>query len=132
MRKRYEELDLKKIRETAGLNFAHFTYKKGMCSCCYGPKDLPAKYWTGGEEGKKKAVDGDYSYILFKNADNGSGAVRKTDEIRGTNYIEWNLDDEQLDTVVEMLKEQLGDGYEVVKPKDDYYCITVKCLEDVA
>lgn len=35
---KYKELNLKKIREDNDLDFAHFTYQKGMCSCCYGQK----------------------------------------------------------------------------------------------
>ena len=79
--KKYAELNLKKIREDNGLDFAHFTYVKGMCSCCYGPTDLPAIYW---KDGIVKNEEDKYSYILFKNANNGSGQVKRKDEI--TNY----------------------------------------------
>ena len=37
---KYQELNLKKIREDNGLDFAHFTYLRNMCSCCSTPLDL--------------------------------------------------------------------------------------------
>ena len=95
--KTYGDLDLKKLREECGLDFAHFTYQRGQCSCCYGPKDLPDKYWAKGkkpkviktlyrEDGSIAAIywnrrDEDIQYILFKNANNGLGIVTKEDII---------------------------------------------------
>jgi len=71
MKKTYSDLNLKAIREALNIDFAHFTYKQGQCSCCYGPKDLPKMYWKD-----RTIPEGDdYSYILFKNANNGSGTV---------------------------------------------------------
>ena len=74
---KYGELNLREIRDLADIDFAHFTYRRGQCSCCYGPKDLLKMYW------KNRVIPehDDYSYILFKNADNGSGTVTKNDEI---------------------------------------------------
>lgn len=31
----YGDLNLKKIRDDNEFDFAHFTYQRGMCSCCY-------------------------------------------------------------------------------------------------
>lgn len=72
--KRYKDLNLKEIREKTGIDFAHFTFQPGMCSCCYGPEDLPSLYWKD-----RRIKHDNYSYILFKNADNGSGSVTKND-----------------------------------------------------
>lgn len=93
----YKDLNLKKLREEAGLDFAHFTYNKGQCSCCYGPLDMADHYWAKGRRPQKINIthrpDGsvqgwsydrplkDVQYILFKNADNGSGRVTKEDVI---------------------------------------------------
>lgn len=121
MSKTYRDLDLKKIREECGLDFAHYTYQKGMCSCCYGPKDLPARYWKD----RKIPEDNDYSYILFKNADNGSGVVKSTDTIKNYTCISWRFDMSKMDKVCQMLKDQLGDEYKVLVPKDDLLTIVI-------
>lgn len=118
---KYKELDLKKIRETANLDFAHYTFKKHMCSCCYGPKDLPKKYWKDGIV----PTNDNYSFILFKNAKNGSGAVTKEDYIKNLTHIRWRMSKEQLDMVCDMLLEQLGDGYIIGKPRTKEYCIFI-------
>lgn len=117
---KYSELNLKKIRDDNGLDFAHFTYKKGMCSCCYGPKDLPKRYWKGGV-----IPDGnDYTYLLFKNADNGSGHVKRNDEIVD-DCIEWDFPMEKLADVCFDLQQQVGHGYVVLMPKNKSYCIGI-------
>ena len=120
---KYKDLNLKKIREDNDLDFAHYTYSKGMCSCCYGPKHLPKRYWRGGVIPKGD----DYTYILFKNADNGSGVVKGDDEICCNLYdcIEWNFPIEKLENVCRDLQVQMGDEYVILKPKDDSKCIIV-------
>lgn len=119
---KYKDLNLKKLREDNGLDFAHYTYQEGMCSCCYGPKDLPKRYWKGGI-----IPDGDeYTYILFKNANNGSGIVHRDDEIKDYQCIEWRLDDTKLDKVCRDLQEQLGDEYVVLVPTDICWTILVR------
>ena len=140
--KTYGDLNLRKIREEAKLDFAHFTFLPGQCSCCYGPPDLPLIYWSGktmAEKRKKRTEadkNGDYSYILFKNAYNGSGSVRKKDIIGrydlyyrseyGSVYVSWQLSQEQLDLVCSLLQEQLGAGYKVTKPQSDLHCIKIE------
>lgn len=121
---KYRDLDLKKIRTEMDLDFAHYTYKPGMCSCCYGPKDLPARYWKDNVVQSNKDYE-DIQYLLFKNADNGGGHVRADDEI-GNDYIEWGFPIDKLDGVCEKLKEQLGDAYDVEKPENEFICIHIK------
>ena len=117
----YKELNLKKIREDNDLDFAHFTYKHGMCSCCYGPKDLPKRYWRN-----NTIPDGDdYTYILFKNANNGSGEVRRNDEIKDHQCVSWEFPIEKLENVCKGLQAQLGSQYVVLKPKNDHWCILI-------
>lgn len=153
--KKYGDLNLKKIRELAGLDFAHYTYKKNQCSCCYGPLDMADKYWTPGCKPQKvdyqKLECGgatwhwdrnpeDVQYILFKNACNGTGWVTKDDVIcvnpkhhkqmyryRNTYevMIEWRFPKEKMDMVLKMLKEQLDDDYVVLRPADKRYCIRI-------
>ena len=127
--KRYKALDLKEIRDAAGLDFAHFTYQKYQCSCCDGPLDLPARYWRGGKVRKEYFLqnrDELYSYILFENDENGSGIVTKNDFIKDQTYISYgNLSEEQMTIVIEMLQSQLGEDYKVIKPKDKYECIKI-------
>ena len=60
---KYRDLNLKKIREDNDLDFAHFTYQKGMCSCCYGPWDLPKRHWKNGIVREQSE---DVQYLLFK------------------------------------------------------------------
>ena len=118
---KYKDLNLKKIREDNDLDFAHFTYKDGMCICCYGPKDLSKRYWKNGV-----IPDGnDYTYILFKNANNGGGKVKRNDDIKDYQCVSWSFPIEKLDKVCKDLQEQLGDEYVVLKPQDEMWCIIV-------
>ena len=119
---KYKDLNLKKLREENGLDFAHFTYLPGQCSCCYGPLDLPARYW---HRGIKPATMENVQYLLFKNADNGSGSVRRNDDLDDVEYIEWGFPLEKLDKVCEDLQAQLGKEYVVLVPKDITRCISV-------
>lgn len=140
---KYGDLDLKRLREECGLDFAHYTYLRNQCSCCYGPRDLPAKYWHNhiikpeGEE---------IQYILFKNANNGSGAVSAGDTICIPSksqrkwgvlsshvrvYILWNFPEEKMDKVLACLRRQLDEDYHIVRPKDSWECITICLKEDM-
>lgn len=146
--KTYADLDLAKIRDEADIDFAHFTYTGGRCSCCYSPHDLPFIYWKGKTRAEKMAnreagARGEkYEYILFKNASNGSGQKKKTDTIGirrgwwndgdiGTVYIEWRMSEEKLGKVCDMLQKQLGDNYKVVKPEDEGFCITIEFIGNI-
>lgn len=117
---KYKDLNLKKIRDKNDLDFAHFTFKPGMCSCCYGPRDLPKKYWKNGIVANE---NDDYTYLLFKNADNGSGYVKFTDDIKPYQAISWNFPKEKLVGVCKDLQEQFGDKYIVMVPANDFHCI---------
>ena len=126
---KYKDLDLRHLREVCDIDFAHYTYKRGQCSCCYGPKDLPPMYWRH----RKVLVDVDYddiSYILFKNADNGGGIRRANDELDRIEFIEWNLTSEQLDKVIAELKRQVGDEYDVIYPESKLVCIKLVRKEE--
>jgi hypothetical protein len=120
---KYKDLNLKKIRDDNDLDFAHFTYQKGMCSCCYGPKDLPKRYWRNGVIPEHN----DYQYILFKNADNGSGVVKRDDELCDNAYecIGWDFPIEKLENVCKDLQAQVGNEYVVFKPKSHRRCILI-------
>lgn len=138
----YGELNLKKLREKCDLDFAHYTYTKGMCSCCYGPADLPSKYWR---DNKVIPEDdpryNDIHYVLFKNANNGSGEVCAKDTICMTSRrqkkwgcgfgyhtvcISWSLTPTQLEQVLKELRRQLDEDYHVIRPKDKMECIQIK------
>lgn len=131
----YKDLNLKKIRDDNGLDFAHFTYQRDMCSCCYGPLDLPKRYWRGGK--KPVSIDGHYEidgekidtgeiqYILFKNANNGSGYVKGADEIKDYQCIEWGFPVEKLNKICRDLQEQVGKDYVVMIPPNDMHCIII-------
>ena len=139
--RKYKDLDLKAIREECDLDFAHYTYQKGMCSCCYSPKDLPKLYWKNRTVPETKSsycswtkeseetATSEYEYLLFKNADNGSGCVKRDDYI-GDDYIEWGFPIEKLDKVCSMLQEQLGDLYCIEKPTDHFKCIVIRRVEN--
>lgn len=119
--KKYKDLDLNKIRDDNGLDFAHYTYRKGMCSCCYGPKDLAKIHWKG----RTIPKGDDYTYLLFKNADNGSGTVTANDIITNHTYIEWRFPLDKLHKVCSDLQEQLGPEYTVLVPYNSLYCIGI-------
>lgn len=142
--KKYGDLNLRKIREDNDLDFAHFTYKKGQCSCCYGPLDMAERYWkkkpvlvvvkkatktSGGlqhyEIDGKRINTGDLQYILFKNANNGSGTKTKNDEIGKYTCVSWQMPTEKLKKVCEDLKSQLDDDYKVFMPLSDMYSILI-------
>lgn len=118
---RYRDLNLRKIRDDNDLDFAHFTYKNGMCSCCYGPKDLPKRYWRGGVIPEHD----DYTYILFKNANNGGGEVKRDDEIKDYQCVSWYFPIEKLESVCRDLQAQLGNQYAVLMPNSNMYCILI-------
>ena len=125
--KTYSELDLKSIRDQVGIDFAHFTYKPGMCSCCYGPKDLPKRYWNA--DAYKRVMEGsdaEYTYLLFKNADNGSGCVKRSDPIKDYTYIQWACSTEQLEEACRLLQDQLGSDYSVNVPESELCCIEIR------
>lgn len=128
--KTYGELNLKKIRNKCGLDFAHFTYPLGMCPCCTTIMDFPAKYWREGRrptfvepeeaymkghyelDGKPVAID-DFSYILFANSNKQGGYAAKGSKIDSV-YVACHFkDDEQMKNVLCMLSEQLGNEYVV-------------------
>lgn len=141
--KTYADLDLKKIRDDCGLDFARHTYSRGQCSCCYGPTDMSAKWWAKGKKPKKinKKYDNKGNlrshqwdrdidkipYILFKNADNGNGRIKSLDEpVKNYTCIEYYFtSDEQKNKVCQMLQEQLGAEYYVQIPRDEYHCIVL-------
>lgn len=122
----YKDLNLRFIREQCDLDFAHYTFKRGQCSCCYGPEDLPLLYW------KNRVVrhDDDFTYVLFKNADNGSGHVTKNDTIADYTCIRYRFkNDEQKEKFCKMLAEQLDDDYIVAVPKNDYTCVVIRTVD---
>ena len=125
---KYKDLNLKKIRDDNGIDFAHFTYQKGMCSCCYGPRDLPRRYWRGSTIPDE---DYDYTYLLFKNADNGSGIVKGDDNIKKYQCISWHFPIEKMRKVCEDLQEQVGDEYVVMMPPNEMYCIIIFSKEEI-
>lgn len=118
----YKDLDLRKLREECGLDFAHYTYKPGQCSCCYGPKDMASIHW------KDRVIPegDDYTYLLFKNADNGSGHVKAHDTIGDRIYIEWGFPEDKMKDVINSLSSQLSDEYIVLQPKTRFKCIQIR------
>lgn len=145
--KTYGDLDLKKIRESCKLDFAHYTYGKGQCSCCYGPLDMAKRYWhnsqkpiqvyTSGNEQDggtfhyeldgKKVDTKSITYILFKNACNGSGRIKNKEQyIENYTCIEYHFQDtEQKEQFCKELAEQLDSDYVVAVPKDNSSCIII-------
>lgn len=117
----YKDLNLAKVRDDNDLDFAHFTFKKNQCSCCYGPKDMAKRYWKNNTipEGD------DYTYILFKNADNGSGCVKSTDTIKAITNVSWDFPIEKLNAVCRSLAEQFDDNFKVLVPCDKSHTITI-------
>lgn len=135
----YKDLNLNKLRDDNGLDFAHYTYLKDMCTCCYGPFDFPKRYWKdGGKPVKIKDKDGchyeingkivdedNIQYILFRNAENGAGNVKDTDEIRDVQSIGWQFPMEKMQKVCKDLQGQFGNEYVVLMPTDEFTCIMV-------
>lgn len=135
MKKKYGELNLRDLREKADLDFAHFTYKRGMSSCIHSPRNLPKKYWRDRFILPKDAYDfkeGDkgYTFLLFKNSDNGNGIVTKKDYISNYTCVEWGFPFEKLDLVCSLLQEQLGEDYYVEKPDNQYRCIVIYVIKE--
>lgn len=124
--KTYGDLNLAKIRDDNDLDFAHFTYLPGMCSCCFGPLSFPKKYWKN----REIKNSGMTTFILFENSDNGQGIKRKKDVITDDD-ISYNFKDkEQCKKVCIDLQRQLGPEYTVIIPKDDYDCIKIKLVKE--
>lgn len=145
--KTYEQLNLQAIMEAENLDFAHWTYKRGQCSCCYGPLDQPAKFWRNGKKprrhyltedkrlydyhlGGKKFDETKMRYILFKNANNGCGPKTKDDLIQDYACISYKLEDmEQVKRICTMLQEQLDEDYVVQVPRDTWECIVIRVVD---
>lgn len=128
----YRDLNLKGLREKLGLDFAHFTYKDNQCSCCYGPSDMASIHWRN-----REVIEVDdprfekVNYILFKNANNGSGSVTKNDKLKDTEYIEYQLESFDLVKKVceELFNQVSGYGYGVLVPKNTNKCILLFDIE---
>ena len=116
---KYKELNLTKIRNDCNIDFAHYTYRKYMCSHCYGPQDLSKKYWKNGE-----IKEDNYTYILFENARNTMGYVKPEETIRDIQSIRWVLTPEQLSQVCKELQEQMKE-YTVFVPNSPEHTILV-------
>ncbi len=143
--RQYKDLNLKKIREECGLVFAHYTYGRNQCSCCYGPLDMAARYWKNGKKPVEVQENGTthyelngewvdlnkLPYILFKNAYNGSGRIKSKEEtIKEYTCISYYFkNSEQKDKVCQMLLEQLGEDYALLVPEDDTYCIIIVLVD---
>ena len=128
--KRYKDLDLKKIMKDFNLDFAHYTYLPGQCSCCYGPWSMDASHWRDRIVPRTPEEKDKARYILFKNADNGSGIRSRNDFIEDGTYIGWNNDAismEEIKGICEELQRQLGEEYRVEVPQDGTYCIGIGC-----
>ena len=141
---KYGQLDLKKIMADEDLDFARWTYSRGQCSCCYGPLDMPARFWKNGKKPRRHFLDKekrvwDYRfngekyderstrYILFKNAWNGGGTVTEDDIIKDNTCIEYRLTDmDQVRRIADMICEQLDDDYVVQTPEDMTRCIVIR------
>lgn len=113
--KTYKDLRIDDLRKETDIDFAHYTYKKGQCSCCYGPSDQASIHWKD----RKIRDDEDVQYILFKNADNGSGAVKANDIVSDVEFIRWSLTDENLEKVCVALSKHFGEDFIVIKPSSD-------------
>lgn len=127
---KYGDLDLKAIIDNCDIEFAHYTYPDGMCTCCYAPIDFPQSYWIDKEKMKqvfKKEDDRDYEYLVFKNADNGSGTVRADDEIDnpviGYRFKDF---DKKMPIIIKELERQMGNEYEIIPPESNSYCIEIR------
>lgn len=122
MKKTYKELDLISFRKKEDIDFCHYTYKRGQCSCCYGPSDLPSLYW------KNRTIrkDRDVKYLLYKNANNGSGTRKGTDETNDIDFISWgNLDRTELEKICMDLSINYGEEYVILVPSSDWSTIIV-------
>ncbi len=151
--KTYGDLDLKKLREFCELDFAHYTYRKGQCSCCYGPLDMSKRYWRNGKKpipvytsgnekdggtfhyelDGKKVDTNKITYILFKNACNGRGRIKNKEQyITNHTCIEYHFKDtQQKEQVCRELMAQLDNDYVVAVPKDDNYCIIIYTADEL-
>lgn len=125
----YKELDLKSLREKLDLDFAHYTFQPGQCSCCYGPDDQPSIYWKDRKVLRGEELD-QAKWILFKNADNGSGHVKGTDQLccHGIECILWSegIGPELLQRICDELQSRVGPQYKVIKPDDRWTTIIIE------
>ena len=119
--KTYKDLRIDDLRKETDIDFAHYTYRKGQCSCCYGPRDQASIHWKD----RKIRDDEDVQYIIFNNSDNGSGAVKANDTVSDIEFIEWGLTDENLEKVCSALSKHFGEDFIVVKPISNMRTIIV-------
>lgn len=137
--KKYGDLNLKKIRDDYGLDFAHFTYLKGQRACEFSLLDFPARYWRDGKKPTKIETDVSVNcemngkpldknkiwYVLFRNVGGSGGTKTRGDDIKGDVYIDWNMPKATLRKVCKALKGQLGNEYSICEPKSPAYTIII-------
>ena len=125
---KYKDLDLRAIMEAENLDFAHWTYQRGQCSCCYGPEDQPKRYWRNGDRPEDvygyPGLDEQTRKPIFYFVKIWKG--KKYDYNART--ILFN-DMAQVQRVCNLLQQQLGEEYEVVCPDDMMRCIKIKRKE---
>lgn len=126
--KRYKDLNLAVIRDELGLDFAHWTYQRGMCSCCYGPLDLPRLYWRKDLRQKtdEELEEMDYTYVLFKNASNGSGCVKRNNIIDDYTCISWYCPQAMIEKFCYLLARQLDEDYMILVPENNLVCVNIR------
>lgn len=145
MKKFYHELNLKELRETCELDFAHYTYPHGMCPCCTCFLDFPQRYWKPERRpqkmtlsdgtivyelnGKRVSVD-DFAYLLFFNSDRDGGYASKGTRIESVNVAYHFVSDQQKADVCRLLSEQLGKDYVVAEPKFRWTVLRIYTLDD--
>ena len=109
---RFEKRDTMRLRMAQNANGTKVNVKK------FERGVKPDEY---DENRKQKEI----SYILFKNAYNGSGTVKPEDEIKDYTCIEWTMPWEKLLPVCNDLQGQLGSEYTVEVPDTEKRCIII-------
>ena len=93
-------------------------------------KKLKAERAWDYELNGEKFHEDSMKFILFKNANNGSGTVTEDDFIKDYTCIEYQLDfPDQVKRVCDMLREQLDDDYIVEMPCNENHCIVIRLKE---
>ena len=62
-------------------------------------------------------------YLIFKNADNGSGRVARNDDIGEFECIQWGFPVEKMGKICQDLEGQMGKEYEILVPSSEHFCI---------
>lgn len=126
--KKYGDLNFDVLRNDIGIDLVHYTCPRGHRWFELHPMDYPARCWRGGKPSDDYL---DYTFILFKNAEDMGGYVTKEHYIENETFLETKFkDDIQAKRAIDELQRQLGTRYLVQWPPEEECSVEIRLLNN--